>query len=122
MAVTARQTSDVRTVSDFRKRHLTALGELFTQVPRLCQKAGVVILGHVALDGTKLRANASNHTAMRDSRMQKTEADLAATVQRWLEKAKALHAREDVEWGRDRRGDELSAWGTDKPHRLAKIQ
>jgi transposase len=56
MAVTARQQPDFRTISDFRKRHLTALGGLFTQVLRLCQQAGLVALGHVALDGTKIRA------------------------------------------------------------------
>jgi transposase len=122
MAVTARQTPDFRTVSDFRKRHLTALGELFRQVLKLCQKAGLVTLGHVALDGTKLKANASKHRAMSYSRMQKTEAELAATVQGWLEKAEALDAREDAEWGRDRRGDELPAWVADKQHRLEKIR
>ena len=122
MAVTARQTPDFRTVSDFRKRHLTALGELFTQVLTLCQKAGLVTLGHVALDGTKLKANASKHKAMSYGRMQKTEAALAAAVQGWLEKAEALDAREDAEWGRDRRGDELPAWVADKQHRLEKIR
>jgi len=122
MAVTARQAPDFRTVSDFRKRHLTALGELFTQVLKLCQKAGLVTLGHVALNGTKLKANASKHKAMSDGRMQQAEADLAATVQGWLEKAEALDAREDVEWGRDRRGDELPAWNTEKQHRLEKIR
>jgi transposase len=122
MAVTARQAPDFRTVSDFRKRHLTALGELFTQVLKLCQQAGLVTLGHVALDGTKLKANASKHKAMSYGRMQKAEADLAATVQGWLEKAETLDAREDVEWGRDRRGDELPAWVTDKQHRLEKIR
>lgn len=122
MAVTARQTPDFRTISDFRKRHLTALGGLFTQVLKLCQAAGLVQLGHVALDGTKLKANASKHKAMSYGRMQKTEADLAATVQGWLEKAEALDAREDAEWGRDRRGDELPAWVADKQARLEKIR
>ncbi|MBI4002877.1 MAG: IS5/IS1182 family transposase, partial [Nitrospira defluvii] len=70
------------------------MGELFTQVLKLCQKAGLVTLGHVALDGTKLKANASKHKAMSDGRMQKTEADLAATVQGWLQKATALDAQE----------------------------
>ena len=105
MAVTALQRPDFRTVSDFRKRHLTALGGLFTQVLKLCQAAGLVQLGHVALDGTKLKANASKHKAMSYGRMEKTEADLAATVQGWLQKAEALDAREDAELGRDRRGD-----------------
>ena len=111
MAVTALQRPDFRTVSDFRKRHLTARGGLFTQVLRLCQAAGLVPLGHVALDGTKIKANASKHKAMSYGRMQKTEADLAATVQGWLQKAETLDAREDTEWGRERLGDELPTWG-----------
>lgn len=122
MAVTARQSPDFRTVSDFRKRHLTALGGLFTQVLKLCQAAGLVQLGHVALDGTKIKANASKHKAMSYGRMQKTEADLAATVQGWLLKAETLDAREDTEWGRERRGDELPTWVADKQARLEKIR
>lgn len=122
MAVTALQRPDFRTVSDFRKRHLTALGGLFTQVLKLCQAAGLVQLGHVALDGTKLKANASKHKAMSYGRMQKTEAELAATVQGWLQKAETLDTREDTEWGRDRRGDELPTWVADKQVRLEKIR
>jgi transposase len=82
MAVTARQSPDFRTISDFRKRHLSALGGLFTQVLRLCQQAGLVSLGHVALDGTKIRANASKHKAMSYGRMQAAEPELAAEVAR----------------------------------------
>lgn len=80
MAVTAGQTPDFRTISDFRKRHLPALGGLFTQVLQLCQNAGVVSLGHVAMDGTKIRANASKHTAMSDNRMKTAEPALATEV------------------------------------------
>ncbi|NOS79627.1 MAG: IS1182 family transposase [Nitrospira sp. CG24D] len=122
MALTALQRPDFRTISDFRKRHLTALGGLFTQVLKLCQAAGLVQLGHVALDGTKLKANASKHKAMSYGRMQKTEAELAATVQGWLQKAETLDAREDAEVGRDRRGDELPTWVADKQARLDKIR
>ena len=122
MAVTARQRPDFRTVSDFRKRHLTALGGLFTQVLTLGQAAGLVQLGHVALDGTKIKANASTHKAMSYGRRQKTEADLAATVQEWLQQAETLDAREDTEWGRERRGDELPTWVADKQARLEKIR
>jgi len=122
MAVTARQRPDFRTVSDFRKRHLTALGGLFTQVLKLCQAAGLVQLGHVALDGTKIKANASKHKAMSYGRMQKTETDLAATVQGWLQKAETLDTREDTEWGREHRGDELPTWVADKQARLEKIR
>ena len=122
MAVTARQRPDFRTVSDFRKRPLPALGGLFTQVLRLCQAAGLVQLGHVALDGTKIKANASKHKAMSDGRRQKTEADLAATVQGWLQKAETLDTREDTEWGREHRGDELPTWVADKQARLERIR
>ena len=80
MAVTARQSPDFRTISDFRKRHLPALGGLFTQVLQLCQKAGLVRLGHVALDGTKIRASASKHKAMSYRRMTQAEPELAAEV------------------------------------------
>ncbi len=122
MAVTARQSPDFRTISDFRKRHLTALGELFTQVLKLCQAAGLVQLGHVALDGTTLKANASKHKAMSYGRMQKTEAELAATVQGWLQQAETLDAREDAEVGRGRRGDELPTGVADKQARLDTIR
>ena len=84
MAVTGMQTPDFRTISDFRKRHLAALGELFVQVLRLCQEAGLVKLGHVALDGTKVKANASKHKAMSYQRMKKAEAELKAIVSGWL--------------------------------------
>jgi transposase len=122
MAVTARQSPDFRTISDFRKRHLAALSGLFTQVLQLCQKAGLVSLGHVALDGTKIRANASKHKAMSYSRMQKAEPALAAEVARWLAEAATSDAREDETHGIDRRGDELPEWVTNTQHRLEKIR
>ena len=122
MAVTARQSPDFRTISDFRKRHLTALGGLFTQVLQLCQKAGLVSLGHVALDGTKIRANASKHKAMSYSRMKTAEPALATEVAQWLAKATASDAREDAAYGVDRRGDELPDWVLNKQHRLERIR
>ncbi len=122
MAVTAGQHPDFRTISDFRKRHLPALGGLFTQVLQLCQKAGLVSLGHVALDGTKIRANASKHKAMSYRRMQRAEPELAAEVARWLAEAATSDAREDAAYGIDRRGDELPDWVTNKQHRLEKIR
>jgi transposase len=103
MAVTARQSPDFRTISDFRKRHLSALGGLFTQVLQLCQKAGLVRLGHVALDGTKIRANASKHKAMSYGRMKTAEPALADEVARWLAEATASDAREDAAYGVDQR-------------------
>lgn len=69
MAITAMQRPDFRTVNAFRRRHAAALSRLFAQVLELCRKAGLVNLGHVALDGTKIRANASKHRAMSYGRM-----------------------------------------------------
>ena len=73
---------DFRTISDFRKRHLKTLGALFLQVLKLCETAGLVKLGHLALDGTKIKANASKHKAMSYERMKKREAELKAEVAR----------------------------------------
>ena len=122
MAVTARQSPDFRTISDFRKRHLSVLGGLFTQILRLCQQAGLVRLGHVALDGTKIRANASKHKAMSYGRMQTAEPELAAEVAHWLAEATASDVREDVAYGVGRRGEELPEWVTHKQQRLEKIR
>lgn len=121
MAVPARQSPDCRTISDFRKRPLLALGGLCTQVLQLCQKAGVVTLGHVALDGTKIRANASTHKAMSDGRMQPADPALAAEVARWLAEATASDVGEDAAYGVDRRGDELPEGVTHTPQRVEKI-
>jgi transposase len=122
MAITGMEQPDFRTVSLFRKRHLRRLQELFGQVLKLCQKAGMVKLGHVALDGTKVRANASKHKAMSYSHMKKTEAELAAEVRRWFDEAEAIDQQEDAEYGADKRGDELPDWVADKQKRLEKIR
>jgi transposase len=122
MAVTAMNQPDFRTVSDFRKRHLKALASLFHQVLRLCQRAKMVRLGHVALDGTKLKANASKHKAMSYGRMKETEPRLAQEVQGWFDKAQAADTADDAEHGADRSGDELPDWVVNKERRLAKIR
>ena len=121
MAVTGMQEPDFRTISLFRKRHLEALKNLFGQVLKLCQKMGLVKLGHVALDGTKMRANASKHKAMSYGRMKQAERDLAAEVDRWFQQAEATDEEEDAEYG-ERRGDELPDWVHDKQKRLEKIR
>ncbi len=122
MAVTALNRPDFRTVSDFRKRHLPALGALFLQVLRLCRAAGLVKLGHVALDGTKVQANASKHKAMSYGRMLAAEKKLAAEVMGWFTRAAAADAEEDRVHGAERRGDEMPDWVKDKQARLAKIR
>jgi len=121
-AVTASTKPDFRTISEFRKRHLTALSGLFVQVLKLCAQAGLVKLGHVALDGTKIKANASKHKAMSYARMQKAEAALAAEVAGWLKAADAADRNDDAAVGVDRRGDEMPDWVADKQKRLAKIR
>ena len=121
MMIVAHDAPDFRTVSDFRKRHLKALAGLFVQVLKLAEAAGLVKLGHVALDGTKIKANASKHKAMSYERMKRREAELQAEVDRWLAAAEAADAAEDKAFGKDRRGDEMPAWIADKKERLAKI-
>jgi hypothetical protein len=96
------------------------LAGLFVQVLKLAEKAGLVKLGHVALDGTKMRANASKHKAMSYDRMRKREAELRAEVERWLKAAEAADREEDKRYG-DRRGDELPDWVADKQRFLEKI-
>ena len=122
MAVTGLQKPDFRTISDFRKRHIVALAQLFVQVLRLCREAGLVKLGHVALDGTKLKANASKHKAMSYARMKELEPKLAAEVDAWLAKAAKEDDDEDDEHGVDSRGDELPDWVVNKQKRLEKIR
>jgi len=122
MAVTAMQQPDFRTISDFRLRHLKALGALFGQVLKLCQKAKMVKLGHVALDGTKVKANASKHKAMSYDHMKKKMKELEAEVSRWFERAAAADEEEDRTFGADKRGDELPDWVKDKQKRLEVIR
>ena len=122
MAVTGLNRPDFRTISDFRKRHLPALSDLFVQVLRLCQRAGLVKLGHVAVDGTKLRANASRHKAMSYQRMVTEEPKLAAEVKAWLDQAEAVDQAEDTHHGRESRGDEMPDWVANKQRRVERIR
>ena len=122
MSIVGLDPPDFRTVSDFRKRHLKALAGLFGQVLKLCEQAGFVKLGHVALDGTKIKANASKHKAMSYERMEKRAAELEAEVERWLSAAEAADAEEDRAFGRDKSGEELPKWVADKKKRAEKIR
>ena len=121
MVVTARQTPDFRTIAAFRKRHLDALAALFSQVLQLASEAGLVQLGHVALDGTKVQANASRHKAMSYARMEGRAAALDAEVAAWLTQAEQTDATEDADLG-DRQGDELPAHLATKQQRAAAIR
>jgi len=124
----AGQHPDFRSIGRFRKRHLDALGELFVQALRLCAQAGLVRLGALALDGTKLRANASRHKAMSYERMTKAEAQLEAEIAalraqaaELLERAEQTDEAEDARFG-DRRGDELPDELARRESRLARIR
>jgi transposase len=121
MVVTARQTPDFRTIAAFRKRHLDALAALFGQVLQLAAAAGLVQLGHVALDGTKVKANASRHKAMSYGRMEERASALEAEVAGWLQQAEETDAAEDAALG-DRQGDELPAHLATKGQRAAAIR
>ena len=118
----ANNTPDFRTISDFRKDHLAALTGLFLQVLELCQRAGLVKLGHVALDGTKVRANASKHQAMSYKRTKEKEAQLAAEVAELLRRAQEVDEEEGRRYGQDRRGDELPEELAFREGRLQKIR
>jgi transposase len=98
---------DFRTISEFRRRHLAALSGLFQQVVVLGQQAKLIKLRHVAVDGTKVRANASKHKAMSYDRLCRDEARIKAEVAEWFRRAAEIDAAEDAEYGPDRSGDEM---------------
>jgi hypothetical protein len=112
---------DHSTISEFRRRHLSALAELFQQALQLCQKAGLVKLGHVAIDGTKIQANASKHKAMSYGRMGEAEQKLRAEVEQLLKRAEETDAAEDARFGVGQADDELPAELRRRESRLQKI-
>lgn len=112
---------DHKTIAEFRRRHLAAFEGLFLTALRLCQAAGLAKLGRVAIDGTKLKANASLHKAMSYGRMAEREAALEAEVRAILDEAEAVDAAEDARYG-DARGDELPAELRRRETRLARIR
>jgi transposase len=113
---------DFRTISDFRKIHLDALQDLFQQVLKLALTAGAIRLGRVALDGSKVKANASKHKAMSYKRMKEEERNLRVEVQRLLKQAKAADDEEDARFGKDKNGDELPEELSRRETRLQRIK
>ena len=113
---------DHDTIAEFRKRHLKALSGLFVQALLLCRQVGLVKLGHVSLDGTKVKANASKHKAMSYGRMEKKAEELEGEVKRLLAQAQAVDDAEDARYGKDKRGDELPKELCFKQDRLRKIK
>jgi transposase len=113
---------DFRTINRFRKVHGKALGGLFGQVLHLCQRAGLVKMGRVAVDGTKLKANASKHKAMSYDRMTERERAIKDEVRRILEEADRIDEEEDRLYGKDKSGDELPKELQTREGRLKKIR
>ena len=118
----ANQAPDFRSVARFRRRHLAALDALFLEILKLCRQAGMVKLGRVGLDGSKVRANASRRKAMSYKRMTEREADLQAEVDDLLRDAEATDTAEDDKFGPDGRDDDLEGEMARRESRLAKIR
>lgn len=113
---------DHDSIAAFRKTYIKELGKLFGQVLLLCRAAGLVKLGHVALDGSKIKANASKHKAMSYERMCEAERKIAKEVERLLSEAERIDAEEDAQYGKGKRGDELPAELSRRESRLEKIR
>ena len=109
-------------INEFRLEHRKALGDQFDQVLKLCKRAGLVAMGHVSIDGTKVQANASKHKAMSYGRMKDEERRLSAEVETMLFRADEEDAREDALYGKDKRGDELPEELQRRESRLKKIR
>lgn len=116
------QQPDHDSIASFRKRHLQELGRLFVQVLQLCERAGLVKLGHVAIDGTKIKANASKYQSLSYERMKDAEQELTAEVARLLSEAQRVDEEEDELYGKGKRGDELPEELRDRETRLVKIR
>lgn len=122
MSIVGFDAPDFRTISEFRRRHLQALSALYRQILQLCETAGLVKLGHVALDGTKIKANASKHKAMSYERMEQRAAELEAEVGEWFAVAEATDSEEDKLYGADKTGAEMPDWAADKKRRAERIR
>jgi len=113
---------DFRTLSDFRKIHLGRLQGLFEQVLRMALEMGALKLGRVAIDGSKLKANASKHKAMSYKRMKEEPKRLRQEVRRLLQEAERIDAEEDARYGRNNSGEELPAELQRREERLKRIR
>ena len=120
--LTANQQPDHSRSSEFRRRNLDALKGLFVQILRLCQKAGMVSLGHVALDGTKVQANASKRKAMSHERMLRAEKELEKEINALIRRAEILDAEEDKRYGKGKLGSDLPDELRRRQDRLARIR
>jgi transposase len=120
--LTCNQQPDHASIAEFRRRHLPALADLFVQVLLICEKAGLVKLGRVAIDGTKIKANAAQRHTYSYERLSKREQELDAEVKRLLGEAETVDQQEDEQYGVGQRGDELPEGLKQRSARLAKIK
>lgn len=121
-ALVGAERPDHSTIAEFRKLHRDALSELFVQVLALCRDAGLAKLGHVSLDGTKIKANASKHAAMSYKGMKESEPKLAEEVHKWMTSAHEGDESDDAQYGPDKRGDEIPEHIRNKTRKLARIR
>lgn len=122
MSVSGMNKPDFRTIASFRKRHLSALGGLFVQVLELCEAADLVKLGHVALDGSKVKGNASKSRNKSYKCIKEQEKAFKEEVSKWFEQAESIDSAEDDMFGADKSGDELPDWVSDKEKRIKKLE
>jgi transposase len=122
MVVTGMERPDFRTIGRFRQRHEKALKGFFEQVTQLCVKAGMVKLGHVAIDGTRIRGSAAKDQTVSYERMKADTERLTAEVEEWFRQSKTVDQQEDERFGEDRRGDEMPEWVADKQKRVEKLK
>ncbi|MGO9532017.1 MAG: IS1182 family transposase [Syntrophobacteraceae bacterium] len=120
--IAANRHPDHDSICEFRKRHLKTLAGLFVQILRLCQQAGLVKLGHVALDGTKIKANASKHKAMSYGNMKKKKEELEKEIDELLKNAEAVDKEEDKKYGKGKKGWDLPDELKRRETRLEKIK
>jgi transposase len=116
------QQPDHDSIAEFRKRHLQELAKLFKQILQLCRRAGLVKLGHVAIDGTKIKANAAKRKTLTYERMNKVEKELEDQVRALLAEAERIDEQEDKLYGKGKRGDELPEELRNRETRLRKIR
>ena len=120
--IVGEDTPDFHAIREFRRRHVEAFEKLFVEVLRLAKASGLIKLGRLALDGTKIKANASRHKAMSYDRMQTEEARLQQEIRELLAQAEAEDQADDAQHGSNRRGDELPDELQRRESRLAKIR
>jgi transposase len=122
MYLSGMQRPDFRTISDFRKNKKDYLGEVFIQVLEICRQIGLVNLGHIAIDGTKIEANSSRKMMKDKEDILKIEAKIEQQVKSLLASSEKIDEQEDEKYGKEKRGDELPEELSKKEKFLEKVK